>query len=84
MQNPSMDADYCQGISTKDLPFERETRKWNRWKGLAGNCEFSETVWGGGEAAFERDCVRKVSARRNLGESGSSKRRTKTGLTKRA
>ena len=43
MQNPSMDVDYCQGISTKDLPFERETGKWNGSKGLAGIGEFGET-----------------------------------------
>ena len=40
----SAELDYCQGISTKDLPFERETGKWNGWKGLAGISEFSETV----------------------------------------
>jgi hypothetical protein len=41
--NGSTDFDYCQGISTIILSFERETRKWSGWKGLAGICEFGET-----------------------------------------
>ena len=44
IQDPSTDLDYCQGISTKDLPFERETGKWSGWKGLAGIGEFGETA----------------------------------------
>jgi len=38
-----MDFDYCQGISTMILSFERETGKWSGWKELAGIWEFGET-----------------------------------------
>jgi len=43
MGNGCMDVDYCQGISTIILSFERETGKWSGWKGLRGFCEFGET-----------------------------------------
>jgi hypothetical protein len=43
MGDGSTDFDYCQGISTIILSFERETRKWIGWKGLAGIWEFGET-----------------------------------------
>jgi hypothetical protein len=41
-----MDLDYCQGISTIVLSFERETRKSRDWKELAGVLQFGETVIG--------------------------------------
>ena len=44
IENDSMDLDYCQGISTIILSFERETRKWSGWKELAGILQFGETV----------------------------------------
>jgi hypothetical protein len=36
MKNGSTDYDYCQGISTKVLPFELRRRKSRDWKQLAG------------------------------------------------
>jgi hypothetical protein len=43
IEDDSMDLDYCQGISTIVLSFERETRKWSGWKELAGIYKFDET-----------------------------------------
>lgn len=46
IQDGSMDLNYCKGNSTIILSSERETGKWNGWKGLAGIWEFGETDCG--------------------------------------
>jgi hypothetical protein len=47
MKHGSTDLDYCQGISTIILSFERETGKWSGLRWLERNSEFGETVWCG-------------------------------------
>jgi hypothetical protein len=48
MWNGSTSSDYCQGISTKVLPFELRRQKSRDWKQLAGIMQFGETGEDGG------------------------------------
>ena len=63
-----MDFYYCQGISTIVLSFERETRKWSRYKELAGILQFGET---GREEGKARTRTQFKTRTRKTGECGT-------------